>query len=1264
MAAAANASGGASVVSVGNSALFDSANSESLSRTFDASNRRTWTFSTWLYRGLQGTNQNILYAVSGGLYTEIRIQDDDKFRVYLNNGGSAGDLKSSALLRDIGWYHLIIALDTTQAVASNRCIMYINGERVTDFTTENYPTLNLEVTVNTATSHSISGNPYLNAYLAETVFIDGSQLAPTSFGAYDTSGLYWTPLSSTTIKALTFGTNGFYLDNTTNAQTDASGEGNNWTNNNTVVTTTHSPTNSAALLNPLNLYVGSGAPVISQGNTRVTSSAATGYNSGALTTIPMGAGGKYYFEVYVEGLVANAVPYGISLGISPFNLPRNFDSYTTVPGKSVYEGGTIDFQGSGYSFLQANAGAQNVNIAPYAPSVGQYVQCAFDSSNGKIWYGINNTWHGSGNPSTGANPDSTLDVVTTWYGWVGCYTTAAKAVMNFGSSAYQYTPPTGFGAVTTTTITDNTTRTASDVTKYFQTVLYEGSGAGQRVGAFQPFDNAFTVGNGALFAVENNEYLKRTNSSAGSLVKWTYSTWCKRNVLGTTQVFFGTNAPAISTALQVNSGTDLVGFNLYNGNYYSGGGSYVMQLTSTEALKDTSQWIHVVAKYDSTPSSPSAASIGVYINGVQLTMTGSYPSQNQVTGWNSAAEMLIGGVYNANPTVQNLAAYQAETVFIDGQALEPSSFGQTDTSTNRWIPKDVSGLTFGTNGFYLNYASSGDVGNDVSGNNNDWTNVNTVTQTTDSPTTNFAVINPIPTVSQTLSVGNTRATGAAASAWRSRRATISAPSGKFYAEWECQSNFTGAGGGTAIASVVDDNSSIYPGVDTNSVGVYSSTGGDVYVGLAGATDVDTGLNTAADDRILACFDVESGKAWAGFYDANTTTTYWYKNTGATGADPAAGTFPTYVFPPNTPLTFMTTTYNTQVIDFFAESSNFTLTPPTGFSALAQDNLASTDQFISAFSWIKNRDATDNHMLFDRVRGVTKDIHSNVTDAQVTNANTLQSFLSAGVQIGDDVEVNTANESYVLWNWMMEATGSGSSNEDGSINTTSTLVDTTLGMSISTYTGTGSAATIGHGLGVTPQMIIVKKTSGTGLWATYHSGMDATAPEDYYVALDATTARQDYSAYWNDTAPTSSLFTIGTDGGVNASSGNYVAYCFAPSQFISIGSYEGNGSTDGTFVPTFNSLGIPIQPVFWIVKNIDTATNWIMSDTARNPYNKADICSFPNLTNAEGSEANVDVVTGGLKYREAANPTNNGYTYVYIAVGIPIIDTDGRIIAGF
>ena len=541
--------------------------------------------------------------------------------------------------------------------------------------------------------------------------------------------------------------------------------GNNFTNNNTVVNSTHTPSNIANLWNPL---IVSSNLVYSNGNTELTPDGSWRTTLGTLGVTT----GKWYFEVVVE-THSNYYAIGISNPDSA-TIGTTNNLGTDANAKDwgyVHAGGT-----SGLYKYNNNSGTE---FTSGLPSNGNTLQVAFDVDAGKVWFGKQNTWESSGNPATGANP-----IYSNLSGTIFAAISerSAQHLSLTEEEDFAYTPPTGYEGLNTTNIASATTRTASDTNKYFQTVLYEGNGAGQRVGQFQPFDNAFTVGNGALFAVENNEYLKRTNSSAGSLVKWTYSTWCKRNVLGTTQVFFGTNAPAISTALQVNSGTDLVGFNLYNGNYYSGGGSYVMQLTSTEELKDTSQWIHVVAKYDSTPSSPSAASIGVYINGVQLTMTGSYPSQNQVTGWNSAAEMLIGGVYNANPTVQNLAAYQAETVFIDGQALEPSSFGQTDTSTNRWIPKDVSGLTFGTNGFYLNYASSGDVGNDVSGNNNDWTNVNTVTQTTDSPTTNFAVLDANQTTwggAVTLSAGNLTAEGTAATLSNNITSTLTMYSGKY-----------------------------------------------------------------------------------------------------------------------------------------------------------------------------------------------------------------------------------------------------------------------------------------------------------------------------------------------------------------------------------------------------------------------------------------------------------------------------------------------------
>ena len=156
---------------------------------------------------------------------------------------------------------------------------------------------------------------------------------------------------------------------------------------------------------------------------------------------------------------------------------------------------------------------------------------------------------------------------------------------------------------------------------------------------------------------------------------------------------------------------------------------------------------------------------------------------------------------------------------------------------------------------------------------------------------------------------------------------------------------------------------------------------------------------------------------------------------------------------------------------------------------------------------------------------------------------------------------------------MEATGSGASNEAGSINTTSTLVDQTLGLSISKYTGTGANATIGHGLGAAPGMIIIKNLGVTDAWAVYYG--DNTD----YLVLNTTATTADDATMWNDTTPSSTVFSIGTNHQVNASSENYIAYCFAPSQFISIGSYIGNGNANGTFTPTLNSLGVGNNKIY-------------------------------------------------------------------------------------
>ena len=1242
----AASAGGESLVEVGNSALFDSANSESLSRTFDASNRRTWTFSTWLYRGQQGTNQNILLALSG-TYTEIRIQDDDKFRVYLNNGGSAGDLKSAQVLRDIGWYHLIIALDTTQALASNRCIMYINGERVSSFTTENYPTQNLEVAVNTATSHSISASPYLNAYLAETVFIDGLQLTPTSFGQYDSTGTFWTPLASATIKGLTFGTNGFYLDNTTNAQTDASGEGNNFTNNNTVTTTSlMSPTQLSRLLwNPLSPLFVNG--ILSNGNTTLKSGI-QGVR-GALSNTAFPTSGKWQVEMEADfsSSADNLLSWGIVCSDSDESL-------------NVY----IGENDNAYGFYARPDGNTYYNKTSSVFDLGAVARQSFkyqicwDASAGNgtadVYFGIDNTFFDNdgstdGNPATGANPTiENLDISELiFYILVGGYFNTTLEIND--EADWEYGIQSGYTQLNLTNVAAQTTRTKSNLEEYFDSTLYEGNGAGQRVGKFLPFTNAFTVGNGALFAYENNEILKRTNSSGGNETKWTFSTWVKFNDLSA-QVIMGSNAPTISPALWI-TGNDLY-FTLYNGDFYNGGGSYVLNLQTTVEIVDTSQWMNIVAKYDSTPSTPSSSSIALYINGVQVTnfITETYPSQNQVAGWNSANEMLIGTAYNNHLTTQNLRAYLAETVNIDGLALEPSSFGQVDTSTGRWIPKDVSGLTFGTNGFYLNYANSSDVGNDVSGRNNDWTNINTVTQVGDTPTVNSNVWNPSESgfSGGTFTNGN-RTVQTGSSQYAPAQAGLPISSGKWYTEVVPTAKSSGDNFQIGITKGLTTANTQQLGSLANDVGYYGADGNLFYNGESGSGGQSYGASYDVNDVIGMAID----------FDANTIT--FYKN----GASQGAITLPD-TSTASTPYFIACNHYDNSSNGTFllrSLSSDWTGTAPTDHLAIIQDNMPTGESYQTAFSWIKNRDATDNHMLFDRVRGIYKDIHSNTQDAEVTNVNTLQRFLNGGVQVGNDVQVNTASESYVAWNWYMETAGTGSSNTDGTINTTSTLVDTNLGMSISTYTGTGANATIGHGLGVVPEFFMVTRLDSGNDKMIYHSALGGTKN----LVLNGTSTTTTNNTRWNNTDPTSSVISLGTTAAVNGSSATYICYAFAPSQFTAIGSYVGNGNANGSFVPTINSLGVPIQPAWAIFKATDLAgRNWFMNDNKRNGNgNPIERYLMANSTavDAEDTTPN-DFVTGGIKARGSGTSYNNsGTTYIYLAFGTPIIDVDGRIITG-
>ena len=293
-----------------------------------------------------------------------------------------------------------------------------------------------------------------------------------------------------------------------------------------------------------------------------------------------------------------------------------------------------------------------------------------------------------------------------------------------------------------------------------------------------------------------------------------------------------------------------------------------------------------------------------------------------------------------------------------------------------------------------------------------------------------------------------------------------------------------------------------------------------------------------------------------------------------------------------------------------------------------------------FTWIKDRDNVRNHILNDAVRGATKNIFSNTNGAEATDTSTLTAFNSDGFTLGSGTKVNGNNINFVSWNW--KANGQGSTNTDGTINTTYTSANTTAGFSICSYTGTGSNATVGHGLGVAPKMILIKRLSADDNWIVYHNSLGGT--KNLY--LDATNAEATRSDTFNNTAPTSSVFSLGSATGTNGSGSTYIAYCFADVKgYSKFGSYTGNGNADGTFIYT------GFKPQLVMLKQTSGATNWAMNDIKRQQYNAQDIILYADSTGAEsGYSGNFfDILSNGFKQRMSGSYYNgSGNTYIYMA----------------
>ncbi len=877
----------------------------------------------------------------------------------------------------------------------------------------------------------------------------------------------------------------------------------------------------------------------------------------------------------------------------------------------------------------------------------------------------------------------------------------------------------------------------------------------------------------------DSAYLSRTPSSTSNRKTWTFSAWVKRSNIttGAFQTLFSANNSSnyglYGTYIWFTT-TDTLAISINSGIYY---------LQTNAVFRDVSAWYHLVVNIDTTQAT-SSNRMKIYVNGVQETSfaTTTYPTQNLDSSVNLNQQHTIGG--RRYTSIDNyFDGYMAEINFIDGFQYDSSYFGKTDAVTGQWIPKKYTG-SYGTNGFYLNFLDNSGttattLGKDSSGNGNNFTpnNLSVTAGVTndsfeDTPTNNFATMNPLNrgVDNPACSNGNLYWGG---STDHAIAATFAIPSsGKWY--WE----YTKTSGTYLMSGIIgnpESNSlSNYLGAQTTAYTVYAANGYKYNSG-SGQTYMAT---PPTSTTIMIAFDADTRKLYFGA-DGN-----WGNGSGNTnqtfGNAAVAYT-----------VTDGITYYPAGSFNSGSAFANFGQRAfsykPTGYKALCSANLPNptiklpnkhfdiklingtgSQQTITGYNfspswvWGKQRSASNSHEIYDVVRGVKQIIYSDLTDSEGTNNNGISAFTSDGFTIAGNTSLNQSGNTAVAWAWNAGDTdgktytvkvvsdsgnkyrfdnfgtsavtldlaeggtyifdqsdssnaghplrfsttsngthgggteytigvttagtpGSsgaytqivvaasaptlyyycsvhsgmggqantnstlGSSNFDGAIQST-VKANLSAGFSIVSFTGNAtSGVTVGHGLGVAPKVLIVKERGNTNDWVVYHKDLGTSSGNTNVQFLNLTNdIGAGFAGGFNNTDPSSSVFTLGNSTETNRSSGNFITYCLSEvAGYSKFGKYTGNGSTNGVYV----YLGF--RPAWVLVKRTDSAENWVLKDSARNTFNSVFSNLNTNTANAEfGSSADVnsfDFVSNGFKIRGSNSAVNaSSGTYIYLA----------------
>ena len=759
--------------------------------------------------------------------------------------------------------------------------------------------------------------------------------------------------------------------------------------------------------------------------------------------------------------------------------------------------------------------------------------------------------------------------------------------------------------------------------------------------------------------------------SGGNRRTFTHSFWTKRGVVTSThQVLF-----------EARDGDDGSSDNIKweNGQLaviYQDG--TLGRLKSTALFRDSSAWYHIVVAVDTTQGT-NTNRIKIYVNNVQLTSftdTNTYMDQNSDTRTSYASSDQQYGNTRHPDNDYGLDGYLADVNFVDGLQLTPASFGEYN-KYGQWVPINPK-VVYGDEGYRLQFllptANAANIGKDTSGNGNNFTPVNLVAsdQMLDTPTNNFATMNFLTNSGTSLTLSNANLGISGFGSARQVHSTIMPESGKWYAEF-----LMGADMNDLQVGIANSEATGYLGQTNNSMGMISINGKRI----KGGTQSAYGSEFVNGGIISVALDLDNSKVFVA--EDNT-----FQDSGdpVSGADPMFSSINLYI--KQMGFAIGSNDSGGDVVANFGQDGSFAgnktsgghsddngrgdffYAPPAGYLALCTKNLPEPENniipsenfntvlytgddsddrdiqvgFRPGWTWIKQRNGTANHTVWDIMRGGTKYLNPNTANADATDADGVDTG-KTNAQIGggggfrllgDAAQTNGNNNTFVSWNWKATDSG-GVSNSNGSI-TSSVNANTDNGFSIVTWTGTAEIGTVGHGLSKIPRLIAVKnRSAGSTDWQIFTTRMTRLNEMNFNTNHASTV-----TDVFNDTEPTSSVFSINASAVVNGDGNAMIAYCFHDVLgFSKFDSYEGNNNANGRFVHT------GFRPALIWIKAIDAAGDWYLYDNKRLGFNVDNNYLRTNQTSAESTDDILDIVSNGFKLRSTNSEHNAASTYDYM-----------------